>query len=255
MANRQAPAFTLIELLVVISIIALLMGILMPALRKARDQARAVMCKSNLNHWGKVFYLYTHDNENKFMVWKQSSAAGAGTWMVPLLPYIGEGKVRLCPTTLKTEEEGEIEPAKMAWSLDMDGKEHRNSYGINNWCYDLRPGVDNVWGAGNAKRRSWKRIDQREAANIPMFLECYRWGGEVISRSDAAPPDEKQRYNPSFGRYCLNRHAYTVNVCFMDGTVRKVRLKGLWDLKWHKEYDLSQPLPPWPEWMEALPGD
>ena len=63
MKNRQPGAFTLIELLVVISIIALLMGILMPALRKARDQARTVVCKSNLNQWGKIFYLYAHDNE------------------------------------------------------------------------------------------------------------------------------------------------------------------------------------------------
>ncbi len=257
MERRQPHAFTLLDLLVVISTIALLMGILMPALRKARDQARTVVCKSNLNHWGKIFYLYAHDNESKFMVWNTGNSPGAGTWMVPLLPYVGkgEGKVRLCPTTLKTQEEGEIDPAKMAWSLDMDGKEHRNSYGINNWCYNLRPGVDNVWGGQHARRRSWRRIDQAQASMIPMFLECYRWGGEVITRSDDAPPNDTARYNPSFGRYCLNRHAYTVNVCFMDGTVRRIRLKGLWDLKWHKEYNLSQPLPKWPEWMQGLPGD
>ncbi len=132
-------AFTLIELLVVIAIIALLMGILMPALRKARDQARTVVCKSNLNHWGKIFYLYAHDNESKFMVWNPSNSPGAGTWMVPLMPYYGqgEGKVRLCPTTLKTDQEGEIDPAKTAWSMQIDEKEHRNSYGINNWVYDL----------------------------------------------------------------------------------------------------------------------
>ena len=133
MASKKPRAFTLIELLVVIAIIALLMGVLMPALRKARAQARTVVCKSNLNHWGKIFYLYAHDNESKFMVWKAGNTAGAGTWMVPLLPYIGqgEGKVRLCPTTLKTAEEGETDPARIAWSVEIDEKEHRNSYGIN----------------------------------------------------------------------------------------------------------------------------
>jgi len=35
--------------------------------------------------------------------------------------------------------------------------------------------------------------------------------------------------------------------------VHKMRLKRLWDLKWHKEYVQSDPLPAWPEWMAALP--
>lgn len=255
MKTRAGRGFTLIELLVVISIIAVLMAILMPSLRKARNQARAVVCKSNLNQWGKMFYLYTNDNDNRFMVWNASNTPGGGTWIVPMMPYYGkgDGKVRLCPTTVKTPEEGETVPARMTWSTTIDDKLHKNSYGINNWCYDLRPGVDNVWGMQGAQRRSWKRIDQRGAADIPMFLECWRWGGGPTSRSDPAPPDEEQRHNTGFGRYCLNRHAYTINVCFMGGSVRRVRLKALWELKWHREYDFSQPLPKWPEWMEGLP--
>jgi prepilin-type N-terminal cleavage/methylation domain-containing protein len=255
MAKRKSRAFTLIELLVVIAIIALLMGILMPSLRKARDQARAVVCKSNLNQWGKIFYLYTHDNDNLFMIWK-TSGNGSGTWITPLMPYYGgtDGKVRLCPTTKRTPEEGEIDPAKMSWTTTINDREHRNSYGINNWCYNLPGGVDNIWELQSAKRRAWKRIDQRQSADIPMFLECYRWGGGPTSRRDPAPPDDLTRHNTGFGRYCLNRHSYAVNVCFMGGSVRKVRLKELWNLKWHRGYNLTDPLPQWPEWMEGLPG-
>ncbi len=145
-------------------------------------------------------------------------------------------------------------PARMTWSTEIDGKIHKNSYGINNWCYDLRPGVTNIWGLPEADQRAWRRIDQREAAQIPMFLECWRWGGGPISRSDPAPPDEDTRHNTGFGRYCLNRHAYTINVCFMDASVSKVRLKNLWDLKWHRKYSMAETLPTWPEWMASLPG-
>ena len=63
----RRKGFTLIELLVVISIIALLIAILMPALNKARDQAKAISCLNNLNQWGKMFYMYSVDNEDKFI--------------------------------------------------------------------------------------------------------------------------------------------------------------------------------------------
>lgn len=252
----KRKGFTLIELLVVIAVIALLMAILLPSLRRAKDQAKAVICKSNLSQWGKMFYLYAHDNDGKFMVWKESSTAGGGTWIVPMMPYYEGGgeRTRLCPTATKTEEEGETIPARMAWSCEIGEKIHKNSYGINNWCYDLRPGVTTIWGLAEADKRAWRRIDQSEAARIPMFLECWRWGGGPTTRSDPAPPDEKVRHNTGFGRYCMNRHAYTINVCLLDGSVSRVRLKGLWDLKWHRGYSMEDPAPMWPDWMADLPS-
>ena len=39
----------------------------------------------------------------------------------------------------------------------------------------------------------------------------------------------------------------------MDASVSRVRLKSLWDMKWHKEYLMADPLPEWPQWMVNLP--
>jgi prepilin-type N-terminal cleavage/methylation domain-containing protein/prepilin-type processing-associated H-X9-DG protein len=64
MGNKRG--FTLIELLVVISIIAILMGVLMPSLQRVREQARFMSCRSNLRNYAVVQRLYADDNEGKF---------------------------------------------------------------------------------------------------------------------------------------------------------------------------------------------
>jgi len=247
--------FTLVELLVVIAIIAILMAILLPALQRVKKQARAVVCQSNLRQWGLYFSLYVNDNDGKFMVWKyQDEEPGDGTWIVSLRPYYERGgeEIALCPVATKTIQEGELHPARLAWSTTIRGVVQKNSYSINNWCYDLLPGVTNVYEWQNADRRSWRRIDQKNCFRIPMFLEGWRWGGAVTNRSRPAPPNEEQRYNTDFGRFCVNRHNGAVNVCFFDLSVQRIGLKGLWNLKWHKEYSLFDPLPEWPDWMKGF---
>ena len=81
--RHVAPGFTLVELLVVIGIIAVLIGILMPALSRARRAAKATQCMSNLAELGKAFVMYNNDYQG-FNIPSYTMTGVAGGPTVPL---------------------------------------------------------------------------------------------------------------------------------------------------------------------------
>ena len=242
----KRKAFTLVELLVVIAIIALLMSILMPALGRVKRQAKDTVCQSNLRQWSLIFRMYMDDNDGSTIATSESDpqnwqSAGAEIWVTKLYPYHKSRKLILCPMATRPlswtglKYFAWIIPAGSTEIPEWEVEDAIGSYGINDWCYNAPPGVETVWD--EPVELCWRSGSVRGAGNIPLLLDCIHLGG--FPRHTDLPPEMEDIYDFAPGqmhRFCINRHNGTINGLFLDLSVRKIGLKELWTLKWHKQF-------------------
>ncbi len=262
--KREIKGFTLIELLVVIAVIAMLLAIITPALKKAKDTAKSITCRSSLRQMGIGFSSYYAENNDEALY----SAGGEDFWFLQIAPYLGDGKMKTgglaeeelrstmqilkCPMTKAPEDAG-------AGAYFGNAREqYRYAYGqvvgsytinawVGGWDYKINPKLGHVNEAqarANLMRSYREKNSNRNRADVPIVAEGI-WVDTYPEDTDQTPdkwPAGKDLSTGNIsgdiglGRITTNRHGMSTNLLYCDGHVASTQLDTLWAQQWHKKF-------------------
>ncbi|WP_428386790.1 type II secretion system protein [Mucisphaera sp.] len=281
--SQTRRGFTLIELLVVISIIALLIGILLPALGAARSTARTLACGSNVRQIGVAYFTWLTDND----------FAGYNNYPMNLLTDGGyldledTDTVNICPETDSIENvddavaQGAVRISNNDWGGTaktayqrggFGGFETRSSYTYNGWFATEQfanntPGfVANAQGLQHRNDIRFQGFDSvRNTSNVPFAGDgCWiAIAPDGVRATTVGAPGQLAVHDKSapfvntvpmriygYHEMYMDRHRDIVNIAFADGSARAVPINGLWDLEWHQDYASLDPAPAKPPQLD-----
>jgi prepilin-type N-terminal cleavage/methylation domain-containing protein len=226
--RRTLPGFTLIELLVVIAIIAILAGMLLPALSRAKAKGERIVCLNNLKQIALFMQLYTDENNDTFPAHRNqnltTSDAGPSLtnwWGTTIVPLSGGRSNLFRDPSIKGKrlDDG----TRWQWKFDC----HLVGYGYNGWflghnpygSYDLTVAGVRFQGTGQCKRSSLVSpsenlvvADKEPYGNPPSWSSSLWW--ESSCMDPAVVPHSSF---PTYEGVEPKRHFGTAVISFNDG--------------------------------------
>ncbi len=246
MSNHH-KGFTLIELLVVIAIIAVLMGILMPALRKAKEQGRMAVCLSNLRQIGLASQLYAEDNDLKI---PRAEVYGntdedMQVWQTLYMKYLGGRKgskitewyevdAYNCPSYPDKDQLVDY----IVNAFDLKSKVEQEHHGVSKLTH-LKRQQSTLYMADYEspfEGGSQIQIVTKEDVGSGLALKL-RWMD--IYSSNHLPYDLSGELKPG-RRVAAERHGRFVNGLFFDGHSEKLVAENMTAWDWGRPRPLSE---------------
>jgi prepilin-type N-terminal cleavage/methylation domain-containing protein len=209
MKNRNF--FTLIELLVVIAIIAILASMLLPALNKARDRAKAIACTSNIKQLGTYMILYTGDWDDWFY---QTRGTAAYQYK-----YSWCRSLEAMPAYIGYDANDAKGKNNNIYGCPARNKDENNSYDGVSYGFSKRLGVSSpkLPKINMVKKPSkvYMFAERAYSAEISMYTP---YTAEFMARAGSS---DTRRYWP----YALafRRHAQAINMVSVDGHASSVK--------------------------------
>jgi hypothetical protein len=138
------------------------------------------------------------------------------------------------------------------------------SYGVNPWIWCFEGSSGSRCGGFDPPAWRWKRAVVKGADQVPVFGDCASpcsggKEGDLPGQFIDDPTYGTTAGNTGISNWCIFRHGCETNIVFMDWNVKKVGLKQLWKIKWHRKFDTVNsgpvdytPYPAgWPDWMKT----
>jgi len=196
-------AFTLIELLVVVAIIMLLASLLLPALKKARERAKQVVCLSNLKQTGTTFILYANDYGDHLPGYRMPGGSTSVGWWDLIVPYGINGSKLAC---LTYQREGFYNP--------INGGTYAVNLRYSMWWDN--PPLSGFW------EWRWGELPRRLSSHKSPVQNAY-----LVDRGGTLPADVDPYFEYSFGapswpKYCAGFHFVGFNCLFIDQHAERV---------------------------------